>query len=379
MGKALRILVIIILILSVVSLIFANMLFSKRELLTKRNQILEDTVVKLARTIESEDAESKAASPLDKDIDVVEEREMINPQKQDVLERYAIEIETPNLPTYDLGTPAMRRQLRSLYVIDPATGKPRLDELTQRPAMAGKGSMQEVLDSVFERAKTQQTKLNATRDELQKMRVKLIASVEEINALKVSGRASKVEIKEKREQIATLEDEKSQLTDRVAKLTAEKRELTAELADTQNELETITDEKLVLEEDLTKARELIEVLKEKLSGRRQQPTMGDGGDVAVTALSAGDKGKILEANDELKFAVLEFSNDAMEEMLGPERSNMLPQLEMNVRRPGRESAAGEFITRIKLRQVVRGRNLVVADILSDWQQTTVEKGDVVFF
>ncbi len=96
-------------------------------------------------------------------------------------------------------------------------------------------------------------------------------------------------------------------------------------------------------------------------------------------MSAGDKGKILEANDELKFVIIEFSNDAMTEMLGEERQNALPQFDMNVRRIGRTSAAGEFVTRVKLRQAVRGKNLVVADILSDWQQAPVEKGDVVFF
>ena len=32
-----------------------------------------------------------------------------------------------------------------------------------------------------------------------------------------------------------------------------------------------------------------------------------------------------------------------------------------------------------LRQAVRGKNFVVADILNDWQQAPVEKGDVVFF
>jgi len=101
--------------------------------------------------------------------------------------------------------------------------------------------------------------------------------------------------------------------------------------------------------------------------------------MVTTAPSAGDKGKIIEANDELKFAIIELSDDAIAELLGPERQNALPQIEMNVRRTGRQSAAGEFVTRIKLRQAVRGKNFVVADILNDWQQAPVEKGDVVFF
>ena len=69
----------------------------------------------------------------------------------------------------------------------------------------------------------------------------------------------------------------------------------------------------------------------------------------------------------------------MIEMMGAERANPLPQLEMNVRRTGRHSASGDFVTRVKIRQAVRGKNLVVADILTDWQQVPVEKSDVVFF
>ena len=136
-----------------------------------------------------------------------------------------------------------------------------------------------------------------------------------------------------------------------------------------------------LQNDLAKLREQNEELKKRLSGQGSRPgavapAQGMG---MATAPTAGDKGKIIEANDELKFAIIELSDDAIAELLGPERQNALPQLEMNVRRTGRQSAAGEFVTRIKLRQAVRGKNFVVADILNDWQQAPVEKGDVVFF
>ena len=115
------------------------------------------------------------------------------------------------------------------------------------------------------------------------------------------------------------------------------------------------------------------------AGKKTPAGQAAGDSVALTALSAGDKGSVIEANDELKFVIINFSDDAMVEMLGEERQNALPQFEMNIRRPGRQSASGEFVTRVKLRQAVRGKNLVVADILNDWQQVPVEKGDVVFF
>ena len=93
----------------------------------------------------------------------------------------------------------------------------------------------------------------------------------------------------------------------------------------------------------------------------------------------GDKGKIVAVDDKLKFVVVELSDASMTEMLGEQRDRPLPQIELMVRRPGYKSATGEFITRIKFRQVLRQKNLIVADIQIDWQQAPVEVNDVVFF
>lgn len=379
MGKVLRILVFIILVLSVVSLYFANLLFQKRELLTQRNKVFENTIVKLAKTIENEDAEVSASPTVEEDVSKVTERELVNPEKQSMLAGYPINLEKQNLAYIDLDNNKMRKQLRSLYVVGP-DGKYVMDDLTGKPAMKGAGTMQEVLDNMLERAKTQQANLNKTRQELTKMREKMTVAVEEVNSLKVEGRASKKDIKEKADQIVTLEEEQSQLKTRITKLTQEKKELNAELADVQNEVETLNGKKLALEEDLTTLREAYDDLKKRYTGMKNQPNTGESaGSTMAGVPSAGDKGKIIEANDELKFAILELSDDAITELIGADRQNRMPQLEMNVRRPGRKSAAGEFVTRIKLRQIVRGKNLVVADIMSDWEQTAVEKGDVVFF
>lgn len=377
MGKLLRVLVIVILILSVVSLVFAYLLFGKQELLTKRSSVLEEQVVKLAKTIEAADAAEVAAPEVKKDISEVTDRAIDNPDKESVLEGYAIKLEQQNLPTLDYGSNDKRLQLRSFYVLD-AAGKPVPDPLDQKPMTKGPGSMQELLDQSFDRAKAQQATLNKTRAELTKMREKTTACVEEINKLKTDGRTTKVELKATKEQVVTLTGEKEALEGRVTKLNAEKKELSAELADAKADVEKKADEIVNLTGDLAKANELNKELKKRLAANDGRPNTGEGG-TSVSSLSAGDKGKIIEANDALKFVIIDFSDDAILEMLGPERQNALPQLEMNVRRTGRQSAAGEFVTRIKLRQAVRGKNLVVADILSDWQQVPVEKGDVVFF
>jgi len=157
--------------------------------------------------------------------------------------------------------------------------------------------------------------------------------------------------------------------------------MAAELADAKNEVEKANEEKLTVNEELVKVNQKYEELKERFTAgtRKLAGTMQNETSSTVTALTAGDKGKVIETNDEFKFVIIDFSAEAIAEMLGADRQNQLPQLEMNIRRPGRQSAAGEFVTRIKLRQAVLGKNLVVADILNDWQQVPVEKNDVVFF
>lgn len=378
MGKLLRVLVFVILALSVVSLVFANKLFAKRELLTKRNSVLEEQIVKLAKTIEAADPADAAAPELQKDISEVSDRELANPEKESVLEGYQAKLEQQNLPTIDFGSTEKRMQLRNYFAMG-ADGQPVIDPLDNKPATKGPGSMQELLDQLFDRAKAQQAALNKTRAELTKMRELLTTSVNDANKLKTDGRATKKELKDSKEQVASLTTEKEALEGRVAKLTAEKKELAAEAADAKSEVEKLNEEKVTMVDQMAKDKALIEELKKKVAGKSSTTTVGGGDTVAVTALSAGDKGKIIESNDDLKFVIIDFSNDAMTEMLGAERQNAMPQLEMNVRRIGRQSAAGDFVTRIKLRQAVRGKNLVVADILTDWQQAPVEKGDVVFF
>jgi len=377
MAKVLRVLVIIILILSAVSLFFAIKLFEKRELLTKRNSVLEEQFIKVAKTIEAADAPDADAPGVMKDISEVSDRELANPEKQAMLDAYPIKLEQQNLPTLDFGNTEKRLQLRSFFAVD-AEGKYVLDPVDNKPATKGPGTMQELMDQLFERAKAQQASLNKTRAELTKMREQFTGSVDEINKLKTDGRAAKVELKGEKEKVAALTTEKEELETRVTKLNAEKKELSAELADAKNSIETLNEEKVTITEELAKSREQIKLLEERLKGGGNRPA-GDTQLAAGTAPTAGDKGKIIEANDELKFAIIELSDDAIAELLGPERENALPQLEMNVRRTGRQSAVGEFVTRIKLRQAVRGKNFVVADILNDWQQAPVEKGDVVFF
>jgi len=238
MGKLLRVLVYVVLVLSVVALLFATKVFAKKEVLSKRNSVLIDQIVKVAKTIEAQDPTDAAAPEVQKDVSEVTDREVANPEKVSVLEGYSMKLEQQNLPALDFDNTEKRKQLRNYFALD-ASGVEVKDPIDNKPMIKGPGSMQELLDQLFDRAKIQQANLNKTRAELAKKREQVTTIVEEVNKLKVDGRASKKETKEIKDQLASVQSEKEALETRVSKLTAEKKEMAAEVADAKNEVERL--------------------------------------------------------------------------------------------------------------------------------------------
>lgn len=383
MGKLLRVLVVVILVLGGLALTLAILLFSRRELLIGRTWMLEEQVIKIAKTLEAQDpADQQQPNLPGRDVSTVTSRELDNPELSTFWDSYQHKLEQGNLPTLDIGTEEKRLQLRQYYRYETGPdGKPKkvLDPLSGKPYTKGPGTMSELLEEVFTRAAAQNALLNRTRGELKKVREELVETINELNAVKKQGRTDKKTIENLRADIARLEDEKRTLERKIDRLEEEKKELQGELAEAKNEIAK-RDEEI---ESLTKTvqtqdkriKELIGIINRPVSGGTTTSV-----DNNLTAkLSPGDKGKIVAADNLLKFVVIELSDDFMAEMLGPNRDQALPQIEMMVRRPGMQTAAGDFVSRIRLKQVLRDQNLIVADTLIDWEQVPLEKGDVVFF
>ena len=380
MGKVLRVLVIVIMILGLAAVFFAAVNFKKREVLIGRTHALEDMFVKLARTVEAGDPPEvpQPAYP-QRDLSPVTSREIENPERSAFWDSYNHKLEpsAQPVPTLDYSSQAMRLQLREFYRTDPATGKPAIDPLTGQPATKGAGTQDELLNQTFERAKNQYALLNQTRAELVKVRDELVATIEETNRLKQEGRADKRTIEERDARIAQLEREKRELEDQKARLEEELRALRAELQEANDTIGRQTDDIELLN---TRIADLERKNKE-LAGKGDiiTTTTGPMIDNAEGRFTPGVHGKIVSFNEQWKFAVVEFSDEFMVQLTGPGRDQPMPPLEVMVKRPGFKGAAGEFITRLKLRQVIQKQNLVVADIMTDWQQVPLENGDVVFF
>jgi myosin heavy subunit len=302
---------------------------------------------------------------------------------ENVLEEYPAQLETANLDTFNWDDANSRLQLRQLYFLQNGEVVPDVAN-HNKPMTKGKGTMAELLDQLLERAKAQQANLNNTRAQLAEIRGKLEASVAEYNKLKPELRLAKMTEDEFKQKISQLGQEKQVFEDQVTKLKSQLEEQSAEIASLKDEVSTAKDATAVAEEDSAAKQKKIDQLQKLMQQMAQQQNQATGsaggaaGGTAVTSLPAGEKGKIADVNNNLMFCVVEFSEEAMKEMLGADRQRPLPAIELGIRRKGFKGPAGEFVGKIRLRQSVSGKNFVIADVLGDWSQAAAAKGDVIF-
>ena len=382
MNKVLHLVVYLILIVAVAALVFEKSLFDKRSLLGDRNRMLEDYVVKIANTIEKADAPRSMVAPeAKKDISPVEARQIDTPEMANLLEEYNAQLESANLETFKWDTSQVRLQLRQLYYLENGQTVPDVANYN-KPMTKGKGTMAELLDQLLERAKAQQAALNTTRSALAELRGKFEAEVSDYNRLKPEVRAAKVNEEELKQKVSQVNQEKMVLEEQVTKLKSRVEEQTGEITSLKDEVSTAKDETAVAKEECAALEKKVQQLQKLMQQMAQQQNQSAGATVsgtsAVTSLPAGNKGKVADVNNKLMFCVIEFTDEAMKEMLGAARQNALPSLTLGILRKGFNGAAGEFVGKVRLRQSVSGKNFVIADILGDWSQSPVEKGDVIF-
>ena len=375
MNKALHVLVYLFLILSAAALWFEIELNKKRTLLTDRNEMQEDYVVRIASTIEKVEPNKDATTETKKDVSPIEAKIVDIPETENVLEDYNFYLEQGNLETFSWDNQATRAQLRNVYVLD-HEGKVVMDGV--KPLKKGPGTEQELLEQLLDGASKMQSKLNTTRAELVKLHKILDDQVEELNKIKPLARQDKVTIVEKNEKIAKLEEIKADLENQIVKIKAQIDELNAEITSLKDEVVTAQDETAAAKEELEKSQKLVEQLKKLIQEMMDERRRNTGGTDNITSIPAGDKGKIVEADNKNMFAIVEFDAKTMKELKGDNLDHPIPNLELGVKRPGYHGEAGEFIGRIRLRQEVREKNYVICDILGAWKQDDMKTDDVIF-
>jgi len=375
MNKALHVLVYLFLILSAAALWFEIELNKKRTLLTDRNRLQEEYVIKIASTIEKVEPNKDATTETKKDVSPIEAKIVDIPETENVLEDYNFYLEQSNLETFSWDNQETKKQLRNVYVLD-YEGNIVMDGNV--PETKGPGTERELLEILLDGASKMQSKLNTTRAELVKLHKILDEQVEELNKIKPLARQDKVTIVEKNEKIAKLEEIKADLENQIVKIKAQIDELNAEITSLKDEVVTAQDETAAAKEELQKSQKLVEQLKKLIQQMMEERRRITGDTDKLTSLPAGDKGKIVEADNENMFVIIEFDAKTMKELKGDNLDHPIPNIELGVKRPGFHGEAGEFIGRIRLRQEVREKNYVICDILGAWKQDDIQPGDIIF-
>lgn len=375
MNKALHVLVYLFLILSAAALWFEIELNKKRTLLTDRNRLQEEYVIRIASTVEKVEPNKDATTETKKDVSPIEAKIVDIPETENVLEDYNFYLEQSNLETFSWDNQETKKQLRNVYVLD-FEGNIVMDGNV--PETKGPGTERELLEMLLDGASKMQSKLNTTRAELVKLHKILDEQVEELNKLKPLARADKVTIVEKNEKIAKLEEIKADLENQIVKIKAQIDELNAEITSLKDEVVTAQDETAAAKEELQKSQKLVEQLKKLIQEMIAERNRNTGGADKLNSIPTGDKGTIVEADNENMFVIVEFDAKTMKELKGDNLDHPIPNLELGVKRPGFHGEAGEFIGRIRLRQEVREKNYVICDILGAWKQGDIQAGDIIF-
>ena len=375
MNKALHVLVYLFLILSAAALWFEIELNKKRTLLTDRNRLQEEYVIKIASTVEKVEPNKDATTETKKDVSPIEAKIVDIPETENVLEDYNFYLEQSNLETFSWDNPETKKQLRNVYVLD-FEGNIVMDGNV--PETKGPGTERELLELLLDGASKMQSKLNTTRAELVKLHKIIDEQVEELNKIKPLARADKVTIVEKNEKIAKLEEIKADLENQIVKIKAQIDELNAEITSLKDEVVTAQDETAAAKEELDKSQKLVEQLKKLIQEMIQERQRTNGDPNNINSIPTGDKGTIVEADNENMFVIVEFDAKTMKELKGDNLDHPIPNLELGVKRPGFHGEAGEFIGRIRLRQEVREKNYIICDILGAWKQGDIQPGDIIF-
>lgn len=391
MGKFLKVVVVILLLVSVGAAVLAYMNYDKRKMLVGRAEKLQTAIETLATTFNAADPTPPDILPdfVAKDIADVQAREIASPDTSTFWDDYKVEYETTDIP---------KMNIRNVSVTDPKTGMsiPKIrqyyfvdgdgkrEKTFDGFRTTGPGTMSELLDEVQARATAQSRQLVAVSDMLKKVREELEETIQELNTQKKLRRQDLVRIEDLKGQVSRLEQEKADLQSEVSRLNTLKAQLTDQVNGLQQELATKTEEYDALQKRYAELdKRYQELLRGINVGEEGSEASSQAIGQAVSGKSTpGVKGTIVYADASWPFVLVKLTPEAVAELTTtlPDGSTATRQEDYMVRRKGLESPAGDFVTRIRIQSIRRdGSNIAIADNIASWQQTPVARGDEVFF
>lgn len=371
MGKLLKVLTVIILLLSVLAFVMGLSNFNKRELLIGRTHALEEKVIQISMTLEETDPVfDGVASHPERDTDEVTARPLDMPTKSEFWKDYQDAYELPGTKFLKLDNETARLQLRTYYLIDKTTGKV-VKDFQKRPKTTGEGTMDELLSKVLDRAKAQLKNLNSTRAQLTVVRQELESDINLLNEEKKARRLNLATIAQLEEKIGKLEAEIESKNTEIARLEREKAELNDNITGLNDTVAKKDEQIKEYDAQVKRLNQEIERLKVSPPGPGGNPALG--GDSVIT-LSPGVKGAVAHVDKQWSFVLVKLTPETAKEI---NASKNFSPFELMVHR---KTATGDVIvTRLRITNPPNKENLVVADNIYGWEQVPVEVGDNVIY
>lgn len=317
MVKLLKVLVVLLLVLSAAALVVEFVLSSQREELKGRNILLTRGALQVAKTLE--------VVPTDTPVDMAAR-------------------DLPHLQVDE-------QSLKNFYQTG-ADGK--IVKENGRKKTEGPGTLDAVLKDIAVRADLQFARLNDTRMGLETTRTTLnetsntlVSTVQELTRTQDTLKKTESDLDSTRQTVA-------QKTEQVAELTQKNEVLTADVEKKQETIAKLTDKISDTENKVEAAKRYVEKLqadlKSCLSGRTEGQT-------------PGLQGQIVLVNTRWNFVVIDVLPDA----------KPLANTDLTIQREDK------LVGKVRVSEVLEDKRFALADILSDWQQIPVAKGDYVFY
>ncbi len=393
MAKFLRVLVVLILILSIAALTLGVMLFVKREILKGRAYKLEQGLMSLVRTLEADPPQKPETPPAypARDISGVSAEIIDNPTTSPFWTSYKHELENVDMvEKLNFHTEKWQRDLMSYYKINPVDSKPERHPITNLKISEGPGTTQGVINYAIERATEQLNILIETRQQLQTIRAELVDTIRDLNQQKQTLRERLVHIVQLNNEIAQLNRTIEGLRRELQQANDQIAEQKLQITDLQAEIQRLSEENDGLKIKSDEQTKIIADLRGRLEDIQKGPPMGggtiiDGSGGSVTTdrirgkIAPGNKGRVVSVDQKNLFVVMEVDQAFVDELLGALTDGSLPMVELLIQRDNPDGGKMSFISKVRLSQLKKDQKLAIGDILTDWQQGTINEGDVVFF
>ncbi len=216
---------------------------------------------------------------------------------------------------------------------------------------------------------------------LQKLRDDKERADDQLQMAKSEAESLKSEVASLKNDVLVQKSAKAKAEAELENAKKEVEDLKADVDDLKEKVKAAKDETEEMtaryEEQKKKFDDLMKIVKTRnVAPRAAGPVTGGG------QLTSGDKGKIVDVGS--GFVTIKFTDSALDELLGSDRSGALPPHEMSVVRyvtgpDGQPTKRRNIVGKVRLHQWTSGSSFVLANVLKPYshEPLVIEKGDDV--